>query len=142
MQLDELSDYSSDDETDMIKKYVEYFRQPASVWLIISRTNRVYQFWIGFEILCCLTSSYYYAYMSTFNDTSNDGNVTATVLVFETIFGLHILLKFFTEFKTDDSVLPVRDFGLIADNYLKNEFFIHLIPLIPLTQMIEFANGE
>ena len=35
-------------------------------WYIINQDSKMYGLWRGFNILCCLLSSYYYAYMAAF----------------------------------------------------------------------------
>lgn len=83
------------------------------------------------ELLCCLLSSYYYAYMSTFGPRYQEGDIVVPTLIFEAIFGISVLLKFNLEFKLEDNPLPVRNYAKIADRYLKSEFIIDFIPLIP-----------
>jgi hypothetical protein len=69
--------------------------------------------------------------MATFGPETYDGTVNNTTLIFEVIFGLSVLLKFNLEYKVEENPLPVRDYAKIADRYIKNEFIIDIIPLIP-----------
>jgi hypothetical protein len=66
----------------------------------------------------------------------------ARLLFFESIFGLSIFLKFFCEFKTEESPLPVRDLSRIADRYLKGDFIFDVIPILPLPQYLILPLGS
>jgi hypothetical protein len=69
--------------------------------------------------------------MGTFGPESYDGELNMTTLIFEVIFGISVLLKFNLEYKVEESPLPVRDYGKIADRYIKTTFIIDILPLIP-----------
>lgn len=62
--------------------------------------------------------------------------------MFETFFAISMLLQFFLEFKDEKKPLPIRDFGKIANRYLRNEFFIDLLPLLPLPQVLKMRGVE
>ena len=76
------------------------------------------------DLLACFLSSYYYAYLAAFDNEefhkSPDDGIKTPVLVFEIIFAVSILLKFNLEYEVDEQPLPFRDYGKIADRYLKN----------------------
>ena len=105
--------------------------RPLTYWVVISEDNQLYKMWHLLEIVACLLSSYYYAALASFHDSEGNPKLVATTLVFELFFLISIVLKFFLEYKVDDSPLPVRDLGMIAKRYIRNEFLFDLIPLIP-----------
>ena len=123
---------TDDDESDGLdKKLDEVMSMPITHWIVISKTNKLYRFICGSELILCIISSYYYGYMASFHDPANEPKINAPVLIFETFFGFTMLLNFFVEYKNDDSPLPVRNLQRIASRYLQNEFILDIIPLIP-----------
>jgi hypothetical protein len=69
--------------------------------------------------------------MATFNDPSNDAKIIIADLLFESVFGLNIIINFFTEYNEEEATVPIRNFEFIAKNYLKKDFIVHLFPMIP-----------
>ena len=59
-------------------------------------------------------------------------------IFFEVMFLMHMILQFFLEYKSNDSIYPVRDLKKIALNLYRTEFLYNLIPLIPLPHMLKF----
>jgi hypothetical protein len=45
--------------------------------------------------------------------------------------------KFLSEFTKDDQMVPIRDLKLIAERYLRTDFFYDLLPLLPLTIILD-----
>lgn len=80
--------------------------------------------------------------MATFNDKSNDGDIIVTELIFECIFGFHIILQFFVEYKENEGSLPIRNFETIAINYLTNDFIVHFLPMIPYHHIHDMGGYE
>ena len=81
--------------------------RPLTYYIVISLGNPIYKFWCGVEILSCLLSSYMYAYCAVFkNDIAHGAPGTTRlgdmVYIFESIFFISIILKFFLEYKVDD----------------------------------------
>ena len=93
-----LADDSSDSEIAMQDKLAEAMNKPATYYLIISQDNKLFKAFSGLELLVCVMSSYYYAFMSTFADHGQEEGVDIPVLIFETFFGLSMFLQFFLEF--------------------------------------------
>ena len=92
------------------------------------------------QIICCLLSSYYYAWLSCFGFTVNDPLSHFWIhIFFEGIFLIAIGLNFITEYSNlgpDGETKPVRDLGKIASNYMKGDFWPEFIVWIPLYAMI------
>ena len=88
----------SEDDYEKIKHWFHHFlSSPVTSWLIMSKDNKIYRVWAAIEIFCCLISSYYYAHLSIFyyQEVKENGSVhkpIIPVLVFEVIFGFHIIL--------------------------------------------------
>ena len=51
---------------------------------------------------------------------------------FEFVFLVSMALKFLCEFTKDGAHLPTRDLKKIAERYIRSDFILDLIPLIPL----------
>lgn len=58
-------------------------------------------------------------------------------LIFESIFGINILVNFFTDFVADGEVFPERDLAKIAERYIQTEFAIDFIPTFPITFFVD-----
>lgn len=111
-------------------------------WYIISQDNRLYNLWKGFSILCSLFSSYFYGYIAAFRyPVFGDQNFTV-MLSFEFVFLCSIGFKFLCEFTQDGATTPTRDLKMIADKYIRSEFILDLIPLIPIQLMLDFDGRE
>jgi hypothetical protein len=63
------------------------------------------------------------------------------VYVFETIFSVHIILQFFKEFQPDYQIQPERDLYKISLNYLKGDFALDFVTILPL-QFFEFKRNR
>jgi len=62
-------------------------------------------------------------------------------MFFESYFLISMILKFMVEIKTSDTAIPIRNHAIIAQNYLKGEFPLDIITLLPLAYMINL-NGD
>ena len=54
-------------------------------------------------------------------------------IIFESIFGINILVNFLTDFVPDGEVFPERDLTKIAERYLQTEFVNDFVPTFPFT---------
>lgn len=108
---------------------------------IIGRKNPLYKLWGVFEVFCCLTSSYIYAYMAAFENPEPGTNLFKLFISYEIIFLVAFLLNFLVEYTPKGEEKPVRDIKSIAWNYLKGNFALDFIPLIPL-QFIDLPGGK
>lgn len=90
--------------------------------------------WSTFEIFCCLTSSYIYAWVSCFG---TEGGISydhlhVMIIVYELIFFLSIVKKFITDYIPDGETNPVKDLGLIRERYFKQDFWVDIITWFPI----------
>jgi len=120
------------DDSDYVEfTYFDYLlSKPPADHVIISKDNTLYKYWCALELILCLLSSYYYAYLATFLEYEDTNEVVDPIgnnnkgitLFFELYFAISIGLKFFLEYDDDNSPLPVRNLSKIADRYLKGDF--------------------
>lgn len=64
------------------------------------------------------------------------------MLGFEFIFLVHMGTKFLCEFVKDGAVSPTRDLKKIAERYIRTEFFLDFIPLIPFPLILTLKYGR
>ena len=83
-------------------------------------------------VVLSLVSPYIYAWFTVFGTPERDTVWFKAMIFFEGFFSLNIIFTFFVEYDVDDQIEPVRDLLKIAKNYLKGQFIIEIIPLLPL----------
>ena len=54
------------------------------------------------------------------------------------MFAVDIILKFLKSFTKDGETMPTIDLAKIAERYLKGQFVLDFIPLIPLSSIFSF----
>ena len=54
------------------------------------------------------------------------------MIIFESVFLLSLIFNFLTPFIPEGDHCPTKDHGMIALNYIKGDFIIDFIPLIPV----------
>ena len=64
----------------------------------IPEHNKVYLWWRTLVIFCCLTSSYFYAFMAAFQDPLPGSGLSYINWFFEMIFLASICIEFLVEF--------------------------------------------
>ena len=116
-----------------------YEKEGFSQLFIISLENSWYKVFNMVVTLCCLFSSYIYAYIAAFrlHEDLNE-SILSSQYIFETIFLLHMILQFFLEFCPESTNVPVIDLKKIAVHYLEGEFKGDMIAILPLFQLIVF----
>ena len=77
--------------------------------IIIRENNKLYGLWKLLDVLCCLISSYFYAYMAAFQDPKRGDSLFILMVFFETVFAISIMLKFLVEYVKDGQTIPTRD---------------------------------
>lgn len=83
---------------------------------LISENSCVLWLWNPLYTLACLSSSYYYAWISAF-----EPHLTYIPLVsvgFESAFAFNMLLCFLKEYTNDGDTTPVRDISKISMKYI------------------------
>ena len=111
-------------------------------WYIIGQDSKLYSAWIVIEVLCSLLSSYFYAYMGAFVAPKWGERNFTIMLGFEFIFLCSMAFNFLKEFTRDGQVTPTRDLRLIAENYMRGDFFFDLIQIIPFPLILSLEDGR
>lgn len=111
-----------------------------SDWIVISQNNKAYVMFNLFDKILCVLSTYTYSYIAAFRLHNRMLiEIYNTQYFFESVFLISMISNFFVEFTVSSSGTPCRDLKLIALNYLKNDFKMDFIALLPL-QMIPMKN--
>ena len=84
------------------------------------------------EIFCCILSSYFYAYIGAYYIPATDDYFFVVMICNELFFLLLMMLKFMVEIRTSETAVPIRNFKIIAREYLRGEFTLDFITLLPL----------
>ena len=63
------------------------------------------------------------------------------MVVFETIFGISMILNFMVEYYPDGSTIPMRNMKKIGMRYIKSQFLFDFIPLIPIPSLISLESS-
>lgn len=121
---DEDSDESMDKEDDGVRKCLKF--------IVISQHNPIYTLWSGFNVFCCLTSCYFYAYMAAFENPKYGDPKWSVFGGLELVFLISFLLNFIVDYYPDGSMTPVDEIPKIAQRYFETRFWYDFIPLIPL----------
>jgi len=107
--------------------------------LTISNNGFIIIVWKPIEILACLLSSYYYAWILAFGAEEHIG-VPRWSIIFEAIFAISMAINFMREYIPDGETVPVRDHAKIAKHYFKNGFWTDFIPLLPIPWALSFLH--
>jgi hypothetical protein len=89
--------------------------------------------------MICIISSYIYAYITAFRIPKPGSSMAILDIVFDIIFAMDMCVQFLLEFKPEDQYNKVRDLTEIAKRYIKGQFAIDVIALIPFSS---FFNGQ
>lgn len=105
--------------------------------MIIRRDSTFHNVWNLYITFCCLFSCYNYSFIAAF------GNETVLqMFIFEITFAIDMIINFFTEIAPlTEKAKPERRLDIIAKNYLKSQFLIDLVPLIPI-QIFSYRSKE
>lgn len=100
----------------------------------ISHTGKLSMIWNYLEILMCVMSSYYYAYLSLFCEMTD---IQLKVIIgLDIYFAVAILKAFLTDFTPENKNKPETNLFVIAKRYLHHEFPLDLILWVPLWLLI------
>ena len=67
-------------------------------FIVISEDNRVYLWWRSINIFCCLTSSYFYAFMAAFENPKSGSFLSNINIAFECIFLISLMIQFLVQY--------------------------------------------
>lgn len=113
-----------------------------SEFVVISQSNKVYVVFNLFDRILCMISTYVYAYISAFRLHSHiSKQIFNTYIFFEIVFFISMISRFFVEFTQSSNGVPCRELKMIVVNYLKGDFKIDFICILPL-QMIPLKNNR
>ena len=110
--------------------------------LVFSPNNRIYAWYNRLMISLNVISSIVYAFMSAFrnqHDEKEFEKLQYTMNFIEILFFVNMVANCFKEYIPQFQIKPVKKFKPIFANYLANEFFNDLIPLIPF-QILTFKH--
>ena len=125
----------SDDENEAEDE--SFFRR-----IVISPDTMFSQCWRVIYIFSCLTSSYFYAYISAFGVPVHPEPLWYINMIYEGIFLISLLLNFITAYKPQgDMSKPVKNINMISTRYFKGNFIFDFLPLIPFADIIVFDSG-
>lgn len=79
-----------------------------------------------------MMSPYIYAWFIVFGTPEYHSEFFKLMIFFETYFFFDIVLNFFLEYEEDGLISPVRDLAKIARNYIKGDFLIDFIAILPI----------
>lgn len=92
--------------------------------------------------MACLLSSYVYTNIAAFRmHKYEDEAVTQVYLAFEIFFFIDMIVQFFVERTPAGHTKPVRELEKLAVLYLKGDFIVDLIAILPL-QIIEMNRNR
>lgn len=110
------------------------FCDPTNIKWYINHEGNFFFYWNGLTVVCCIFSTFIYAYIAAFKDDFDGQSHNVKWWFWEIIFLIDFILHFFIDFykpnPTGGKIIE-RDNIEIAHNYFKTLFWQDLIPLIP-----------
>ena len=76
-------------------------------------------------------------WFARFGDSHASEDLLKYTSIIEVYFCISMIANFLTDFVPDGHIEPVRNLFEIAMRYLKGDFIIHFVPLIPFTYVIK-----
>ena len=132
------------DEDYMQSDYSDDPLDQFDIWsLIILNNGSVFcLFWNFFEVLCCIISSYMYAYMAAFGINNNDLTINVDLRIadifFFVVFTVSIIMNFLRDFVPEGETQACKDLKKIANRYLHGQFSLDFIAWVPFQFIIDF----
>ena len=108
--------------------------------IIVDKKRPIYMIEHFIYVTLSLISPYVYAWFAVFGTPEPQSFMYTLMFVFESFFLFNIIFTFFVELNVDGQIQPVREITTIAKEYLKNDFLLDLLPVLPL-QFLNL-NGE
>ena len=101
--------------------------------IVVSNKGPVYMIWHTIYVNLCLITPYIYASYGIFGSPEYSADDPSFVfeVIAEIFFLLNIIFTFFVDYEVDGQIMPERDLSKIAQNYLRGNFFLEALPLIP-----------
>lgn len=133
-KIPDLNDMRVEETLDLSNVHKKIFRINMDD-IIITQTNKCYMQWQFLNTFCCLTSSYLYAYLAAFENSNDIASLQHVNWAYEGVFLISLIMNFFVEYNEDGQQFPIRDIQKIAINYIRNQFIMDFIPIIPLQEI-------
>lgn len=92
------------------------------------------------DTIFCMASGYVYMWFARFGDSLAKEDLFLMSSIIEVYFCLSMYVNFVTDYVPDGQIEPVRNLVQISKRYLKGDFIMQFIPLIPFTYVIELNN--
>lgn len=111
--------------------------------MIILDQNSVFcLIWNFIEVICCVLSSYMYAYMAAFgirnSDLTINSDLRVTDIFFFIVFTISIIMNFLRDFVPEGETQACKDLRKIAIRYLHGQFLLDLIAWVPFQFILDF----
>lgn len=110
--------------------------------IILDQSSIFCLFWNVFEVLCCIISSYMYAYMAAFGIHNNDVTINVDLRIadifFFVVFTISILMNFLRDFVPEGETQACKDLKKIAQRYLLGQFSLDFVAWVPFQFIIDF----
>eukprot|EP00347_Sterkiella_histriomuscorum_P018178 403346494 len=103
--------------------------------LIITKQNKWKSFLDIFMIILAVYSTFTSTYYAAFGLETSIVSEIISISV-EVLFGVDIILNFFTEYISEEDFYPVRDHKKIAIRYFKRSFIFDMLSVIPFRYFI------
>jgi hypothetical protein len=111
------------------------------IWqlLVISESGKFNIVWRYIDIVMCIVTSYYYAYLGAFYVIGDDSHNTA-LWVLDVFYSISMIISFLTDFTPLGETMPVRNIKKIALCYLKGEkedlFYLDFTTWVPIRLLV------
>ena len=89
-----------------------------------------------FVTICCVISSYLYAFIAAFENPNVGETLFNVTIFFETVFLVSLCVQFLVSYKPEGEERKIKDLTMISLRYLKGQFLYDFIPLIPLQAIV------
>ena len=113
-----------------------------SKFLLIKHDNNLLKIWLVLDTSCCLISSYAYAFLAHFGNTTPASGPTKFPECFEIIFTISIILRFITSYVPEGNIIPVTSHYLIFQNYKNTDLMRDLITWFPIVFLLDTTKGK
>ena len=115
---------------------------------VISNDSTFSMVWMVIDTVACMASAYMYAFLACYGvneDGPRDEEELLFEMLWEFVFLISIIKCFLTDYRVEGESFPKKNFFKIAQRYLKGDFMIDFIPIVPIPFMINlhtFPDGK
>ena len=94
----QFNEYNHDESKENDHQIDEDFELDFLNMIVIKHDSPIVLFWNTINIICCLTSCYFYGWKSLFGLQKDDQYSKILILFYESVFFIKICIKFLTEY--------------------------------------------